>query len=57
MQKIELFNESKEQLIKVLDVDMSDNRTISHLWHSLAVILSCKDKIRVYIYDSRIKEE
>ena len=49
MQELELFNESKEQLIKVFDVDK--NTKIAYIINTLLVIINRWSNIRIYIYD------
>ena len=49
LQEIQLFNESKEQLIKVITINKNAN--IAYIVSTFVNILSRWDKIRIYVYD------
>ncbi len=49
MLKLELFNESKEQLIKTFDIDKDTK--IAYIIQTLLIIINRWQKIRIYIYD------
>jgi len=53
--KIELFNEKKEQLIKVFDFERG--HTVYYIINSILNIVNRWDKIRIYVYDINIKGE
>ena len=50
MQQIELFNESKEQLIKTFEIDR--NTKIAYIISTFLNIMIRWPKTRVYIYDT-----
>lgn len=50
MQQLELFNEKKEQLIKVFDINK--NTKIAYIISSILTVLNRWENIRIYIYNS-----
>jgi len=49
MQKLELFNEKKEQLIKVISID--HDTQIAYIISTLLNIMNNWRKCRIYVYD------
>jgi hypothetical protein len=52
---IKAFEETKESLIKVIDIDKETN--IAYLINTLLKIINRWNKIRVYIYDIKESEK